>query len=107
MDGKQDWYVRIAEIDIDPAQLEAYETAIREQVEAAIGVEPGVLALYAVSDKDDPTHITVFEIYADVAAYQAHLETVHFKKYKAATQGMVTSLRLRETAPVVLGAKTT
>jgi len=106
MDGKQDPYMRIAEIDIDPAQLETYKTAIREQVEAAVGVEPGVLALYAVSDKDDPTHITVFEIYADVAAYQAHLETVHFKKYKDATQGKVKSLKLRETVPVVLGAKT-
>src|ERR1700745_480225 len=34
----------------------------------------------------------------DVAAYKAHLETAHFKKYKATTQDMVKSLTLREAA---------
>jgi quinol monooxygenase YgiN len=106
MDVKRDRYVRIAEIEIDPAQLEAYQAAIREEIEASVRLEPGVLALYAVADKEHPAHVTVFEVYADTDAYQAHLETAHFKKYKAATQGMVKSLRLRETVPIVLGAKT-
>jgi quinol monooxygenase YgiN len=106
MDVKQDPYVRIAEIDIDPAQLDAYRAAIKEEVEASVRLEPGVLALYAVADKDIPAHITVFEIYADTDAYQAHLETAHFRKYKAATQDMVRSLRLRPTVPIALGART-
>ena len=45
-------------------------------------------------------------MYADVSAYHAHLETPHFKAYKAATQGMVRSLILRDTLPIALGAKT-
>jgi quinol monooxygenase YgiN len=47
----------------------------------------------------------VFEVYPDVAAYKAHLETAHFKKYKATTQDMVKSLALRDTVPILLGAK--
>jgi quinol monooxygenase YgiN len=48
----------------------------------------------------------IFEMYADVAAYEAHLQTPHFRKYKTVTQGMVKSLVLVETDPIVLGAKT-
>jgi quinol monooxygenase YgiN len=98
-------YVRVAEIVIDPAQLEAYTAAVKEQIEAAIRLETGVLALYSVADKDNPAHVFVFEMYADIDAYKAHLETAHFKKYKVATEGMVKSLKLRETIPILLGSK--
>jgi quinol monooxygenase YgiN len=98
-------YVRVAEIEIDPAYLEAYTAAVKEQIEAAIGLEAGVLALYSVADKDNPAHVFVFEMYADIDAYKAHLETAHFKKYKVATQDMVKSLKLRETIPILLGSK--
>jgi quinol monooxygenase YgiN len=95
----------VAEIEIDPAKLEDYTTAIKEQVEAALRLEPGVLALYCVADKEHPAHVTVLEIYVDEAAYKAHLEMAHFKNYRIATQDMVKSLKLRETVPVLLGVK--
>ena len=98
-------YVRVAEIEIDPAQLEPYKAAVKEQIEAAVRLEPGVLALYSVVDEEKPAHIFVFEMYADVDAYKTHLETAHFKKYKATTQNMVKSLKLRDTVPILLGAK--
>jgi len=98
-------YVRVAEIEVDPARLEAYQAALKEGIDAAVRLEPGALALQAVCGKDHPAHVTVFEIYADEAAYQAHLATLHFAKYKAATQDMVRSLKLREVMPIALGAK--
>jgi quinol monooxygenase YgiN len=97
--------VRIAEIEVDPARLQAYQAALREEIDAAVRLEPGVLALHAVCDKDDSSRVIVFEIYAHEAAYQAHLATAHFVKYKSATQDMVVSLRLREAVPIALGAK--
>ena len=97
--------VRLAELEIDPAQLENYQAALREEIETSIRVEPGVLTLYAVAEKDNPSHIRIFEMYADAEAYKAHLETPHFKKYKTTTQQMVKSLKLVETVPVMLGAK--
>ena len=86
--------VRLAKIRVDPAQLESYNAALKEQMTTAIRVEPGVLTYYAVADKDNPSHITILEIYADTAAYQSHIETPHFKKYKATVQNMVKSLEL-------------
>jgi quinol monooxygenase YgiN len=97
--------VRLAELTIDPMQLEAYRTALKEEIEASIRVEPGVLTLNAVAVKGHPEQIRIFETYRDQAAYEAHLQTAHFKKYKAATQGMVKSLKLVETEPILLGAK--
>jgi quinol monooxygenase YgiN len=98
-------YVQVAEIEIDPVQLDAYRTAVQEQIDAAIRNEPGVLVLYAVSEKDNPTHVRVFEIYRDRKAYEAHLASDHFKKYKTTTQDMVKSLKLVQTTPIMLGAK--
>ena len=97
--------VRLAELHIDPSQLEEYKAALRDEIETSIRLEPGVLTLYAVSVKGDPAQIRIFEMYADAAAYEAHLQTPHFKKYKTGTQGMVKSLVLVETEPILLGAK--
>jgi quinol monooxygenase YgiN len=97
--------VRVTRLQIDPAQLESYKAALKEEIEASIRIEPGVLNLYAVAEKDNPAHITIFEIYANTDAYKAHLETPHFKKYKSITKEMVKSFELTETVPIVLGAK--
>jgi quinol monooxygenase YgiN len=103
---RQGQYVQIAELEIDPAQLEDYKAAVAEHAETAIREEPGVLVLYAVSEKDTRTRIRVFEVYASTAAYEAHLEAPHFKKYKAVTEKMVKSLKLVQTTPIALAAKT-
>jgi quinol monooxygenase YgiN len=99
-------YVQMAEIEIEPAELENYKAAVNEQIETAMRLEPGVLVLNAVSQQDSPTHIWVFEIYRDTAAYKSHLETAHFRKYKATTERMVRSLKLVPTTIIALGAKT-
>jgi quinol monooxygenase YgiN len=97
--------VRLAELQIDPAQLDQYLAFLREEVETSIRVEPGVLTLYAVQLKSDPTHVRLFEMYADSSAYNAHIASAHFRKYKVGTQAMVKSLVLHETDPFVLGTK--
>ena len=97
--------VRLAKLVIDSAQLESYKAALKEEIETSIRVEPGVLTLYAVTEKNKPTHITILEIYADTAAYKTHVQTPHFIKYKNGTKDMVKSLELIETNPLVPGMK--
>lgn len=98
--------VRLAELEIDPAQLESYRIALKEEITDSIRIEPGVLMLNAVSVKGHPSRIRLFEKYSDDAAYRVHLNTSHFKKYKTSTRGMIKSLTLIETDPILLGAKT-
>jgi quinol monooxygenase YgiN len=97
--------IRIAELEIDPAQLERYKALLGEEVEASVANEPGVLFLYAVSIGGSPHLVRIFEGYADQAAYEAHLQTPHFLKYKMKTAGMVMSLQLLPTDPVALRGK--
>lgn len=49
--------------------------------------------------------LSIFETYADRDAYESHLKTAHFLKYKAGTQHMIKALRLLETEPIRLGVK--
>ena len=97
--------VRLAKIEVHAAQLHAYRAALKEEVEASVRLEPGVRTLYAVAEKDHPTRFTILEIYADSAAYRAHLQTPHFRKYKTGTQAMVKSLELVAVEPLVAGMK--
>jgi len=97
--------VRLAKLVVDSTHLENYNDLLKEEIEASVRLEPGVLTLYAVAEKKDSTHITILEIYADTVAYQAHLLTPHFIKYKNETKDMVKSLELIEAVPLVPGMK--
>jgi quinol monooxygenase YgiN len=97
--------VRMAELEIDPAQLEDYLVLLTEEIEAAVEKEPGVLMLHAVSVKGAPEKVRILEVYANRQAYEAHIQTAHFLKYKTATAGMVRSLNLVDADPIALSAK--
>ena len=104
-ESPQERIVRIAALEVYPDQVAAYKIALKEEIENSIRVEPGVLALYAVSVKDHPNQVRLFESYSNQAAYQSHLQTAHFRKYKVQTQSLVKSLTLIETDPILLGSK--
>jgi quinol monooxygenase YgiN len=97
--------VRMAKLVIDSTKLEQYNAFLKEEIETSVKVEPGVLTLYAVSEKNKPTHITILEIYANVDAYKKHIQTPHFQKYKNGTKEMVSSLELVEAIPLLPGMK--
>lgn len=97
--------VRLSKITVDMAQLDAYNSLLKEEIEASMRIEPGVLTLYATAEKDNPNKITILEIYADRAAYEKHLTTPHFKKYKQGTLSMVKDLQLVDVKPLIPGLK--
>jgi 4-carboxymuconolactone decarboxylase len=97
--------VRLAKLVIDPAHLESYKSALEEEVTASVRLETGVLTLYAVFEKNRPTHLTILEIYADRGAYEQHIKSPHFLKYKTSTAHMIRSLELIDTNPLVPNMK--
>ena len=92
--------VRLAEIEVEPLMLEEYLAFAKEVGENSVKVEPGVLTLFSMQAKEDPCKIYILEIYANQAAYQSHIQTAHFKKYKEGTAKMVKSLKLIDTKPL-------
>lgn len=97
--------VRLSRITVDSARLEEYNAYLKEEIEASMRLEPGVLVLYAVAEKERPNHVTILEIYADEAAYESHITTPHFQKYKKGTLDMVQTLELIDATPLIPGLK--
>lgn len=86
--------IRISEIEIDPNYLDEYLTILKEESEASVRLEPGVISIYPMFQKEHPTEIRILEIYKDKKAYESHLQTPHFKHYKETTLKMVKNLKL-------------
>lgn len=93
--------VRLSKITVDPAQIDAYNAFLKEEIEASMRLEPGVLTLYATAEKEAPHQVTILEIYADQTAYESHLKTPHFQKYKQGTLSMVKELELIDVEPLI------
>ncbi|TGE22722.1 putative quinol monooxygenase [Hymenobacter metallicola] len=93
--------VRLSRIVVDSTQLDRYKAFLKEEIEASMSKEPGVLSLYAVFETKRPNHLTILEMYATEAAYQAHVKTPHFLKYKQGTLSMVQALELIDTDPLI------
>ncbi len=89
-----DMMIRISEIEIDSNYLKEYNSILQEESRASIQLEPGVIAIYPMYQKANPTQVRILEIYANREAYEAHLKTPHFLKYKTSTLKMVKSLKL-------------
>lgn len=98
-------FVRLSLITVDPARLEEYKAYLKEGVTASMSREPGVLVLYPTTRKDAPNMFTVLEIYANRAAYESHIKSAHFQKYKQGTLDMVQSLELVDVDPLIPGLK--
>jgi quinol monooxygenase YgiN len=88
--------IRIAELEIDSAYIDEYKTILKEEAKISITTEPGVIAIYPMYQKQSPFQIRILEIYANRNAYESHLKTAQFLKYKNSTLKMVKSLRLVE-----------
>ena len=86
--------VRISEIQIDPTRLDDYNAILKEESEASVRLEPGVIAIFPMYQRGNPTEVRILEIYASRAAYESHVASPHFQKYKTTTLPMVKSLKL-------------
>ena len=96
----QNMIVRIAEIEVYPQYLTEYLTFANEVDRLSIEREPGVICLYPMQSAEDSTKIRILEIYASDEAYQQHLKTEHFQKYKQGTLHMVKDLKLPTMKPL-------
>lgn len=96
----QDMIVRIAEIEVYPQYLKEYLEIANEVDRLSMEREPGVICLFPMQSAEDSTLIRILEIYASEEAYQEHLKTEHFLKYKTGTLHMVKSLKLPTMKPL-------
>ena len=91
---KNNMMIRISEIEIDSNYLDGYKAILKEESQASVKLEPGVISIYPMYQEEHPTQVRILEIYASKEAYESHLKTPHFQKYKTTTVKMVKSLKL-------------
>ena len=80
----------VVQVDIAvlPDQVDAFLAATQENA-AASRDEPGVLRFDVLTDRADPGHVLLVEIYRDDAAAAAHKETVHYLRWREAVADMM------------------
>ena len=69
------------DIAVVPDQLQGFLDATEENAMAS-RKEPGVVRFDVLSDRDDPTHVVLVEIYRDEAAAAAHKDTGHYQRWR-------------------------
>ena len=65
---------------IKPDKIDEYKAAVLENARKSVK-EPGVIRFDVFQDATNPAHFSLFEVYADMAARDAHLETSHFRMW--------------------------
>ncbi len=92
---------RVAQIEVYPQYLEEYLRAAYEVAETSVRNEKGVLFLYPMQVEREKNKILILGGCRDQAAYQVHIQTPHFLKYKSGTLQMVKSLELIDAHPLL------
>ena len=90
----------LTKIEVYLQYLDEYINYATEVGEISLRTEPGVLTMYAIGEKENPCKVTILETYASRKAYEKHIASEHFQKYKLGTLHMVKSLVLSDQTPL-------
>ena len=74
-------FALIVHLQARPEQLDRFMKMALENAEASRSTEPGCQQFDVRVDPEDPTKIAFYEVYHNKQAFDAHLETPHFKNY--------------------------
>lgn len=83
------------DIAVVPDQLGAFLAATQENAVASRD-EPGIVRFDVLSDRAEPNHVVLVEIYRDEAASAAHKDTSHYQRWRDTVAPMMA--RPREAA---------
>ena len=97
--------IRIFEMQIKPESVEQFKQLGEHNIRQSVNTEAGVLAMYVLTDKQDPAKFYIVEAYADEVAYQAHRNSAHFQAWLNGAKDMIVSRKVIETDPVIWGSK--
>lgn len=94
-------YVQLVHIHVKPDRIGDFLDAFRINYEGTVQ-EPGNLRFDVLQDPEDETRFSIFEIFADAAALDAHRETAHYKKTVALLDDIMTGPRQKDLFKLVM-----
>jgi quinol monooxygenase YgiN len=88
-------FVLIAEFQVKPEAVETFIPLIMANANASVHAEKGCMQFDVTQQNDDPTKFSLYEIYSDEAAFEAHGKSPHFQDFAAKTKDMMVSRSAR------------
>ena len=85
-----DGFVILARFRVVPGARDAFLAAVGRNAAASVADEPGCRRFDVLTpDSGDADEVVLYEIYADAAAFDAHLRTPHYAAFRADTAALV------------------
>ena len=89
-----DAFVVIAEFDLPPERLSAFIEQSRINASRSKATEPGCRQYDLHVPTDGSSRVVLYEVYADGAAFEAHLATEHLQRWRTVTGDWVLNRRV-------------
>jgi len=86
--------VILVEIATKPGAAEAFAGLIGANARAS-RTEPGCRQFDVCTDPSAPDRVTLYEIYDDDAAFEAHLRAPHYLEFAAAAKPLIETITVR------------
>ncbi len=83
------------EIEVGEAAVADFLPRMRNQARNSLQLEAGCHRFDICVDPDAPNQVALYEVYDDRAAFDAHLQTDHFKDFDARVADMIVAKSLR------------
>ena len=87
-------YVVAVEFEIAPNKMAAFMPLMLENAASSRRDEPGCRRFDVAVMRERKDTVFLYEIYADEAAFQAHLRSAHFKAFATETGDMITGRKI-------------
>lgn len=98
--------VNVFELGIQPGKTAAYDAVGERNIRQSVANEAGTLTMYSLRSADTVDTAYMFEIYADEAAYQAHLQSPQYREFVQKSPEILTNHKQRtELVAQYLGEK--
>jgi autoinducer 2-degrading protein len=78
-------YAVVVTLRVKPEMRERFLAGAEDDSTCSVRDEPGCLRFDVLQDTADPDRYFFYEVYRDEAAFQAHLQTPHFLRWRAAS----------------------
>lgn len=88
-------FVVVVRIHVKADRVADFTQATLENARAT-RKEPGNVRFDVLQKNEDPTRVTLYEVYPDEAGFKAHQQTAHYLTWKAAVADMMESPRVGE-----------
>lgn len=82
-------FVVIVDFEVQPENADAFVKAAIENAEQSVKLEQGCSRFDVICALDDKTKVTFYEVFADVAAFEAHAKMPHAAAFMGKAKPMV------------------